>query len=174
MAKDFIEKLTGLKKTKDAKDIKYTGKGARPKGSPKPTKGLYKKRGANQNKTTNVKGGTPGKGTVFKSTKSVIAEKKKKPIRKPNILEKRKSTKTRKEMLDPYRNITRKQGYEMLQKYYTPELWKKKQEDKQLDYKKPDTKGTAIRKKLYKAARFPNQKKSSGGQALVQSLYDKG
>ena len=58
----------------------------------------------------------------------------------------------------------------MLQKYYTPELWKKKQEKKQLDYKKPDTKGTAIRKKLYKAA----QKKSSGGQVLVQSLYDKG
>ena len=145
-------------------------RGARPKGSPKPTKGLYKKRGANKNKTTNVRGGTTGKGTVFKSTKDVIAEKKKKPIRKPNILEKRKSTKTRKEMLDPYRNITREQGYEMLQKYYTPELWKKKQEKKQLDYKNPDTKGTAIRKKLYKAA----QKKSSGGQGLVQSLYDKG
>ena len=145
-------------------------RGARPKGSAKPTKGLYKKRGANQNKTTNVRGGKTGKGTVFKSTKDVIAEKKKKPIRKRNLLEKIKATKTKKDMLDPYRNITREQGYEMLQKYYTPELWKKKQEKKQLDYKKPDTKGTAIRKKLYKAA----QKKSSGGQVLVQSLYDKG
>ena len=149
-------------------------RGARPKGSAKPTKGLYKKRGANQNKTTNVRGGKTGKGTVFKSTKDVSAEKKKKPIRKDNILEKKLATKTKKDMLDPYRNITSRQGFEMLQKYYTPELWKKKQEDKQLDYKKPDTKGTAIRKKLYKAARFPNQKKSSGGQALVQSLYDKG
>ena len=149
-------------------------RGARPKGSAKPTKGLYKKRGANQNKTTTVRGGTPGKGTVFKSTKDVIAEQKKKPIRKDNILEKKLATKTKKDMLDPYRNITSRQGFEMLQKYYTPELYKKKQEHKQLDYKKPDTKGTAIRKKLYKAARFPNQKKSSGGQALVQSLYDKG
>ena len=30
-------------------------RGARPKGSPKPTKGLYKKRGANKNKTPNVR-----------------------------------------------------------------------------------------------------------------------
>ena len=144
--------------------------GARPKGSAKPTKGLYKKRGANQNKTTNVRGGTTGKGTVFKSTKDVIAEKKKTPIRKRNLLEKIEADKIKKDMLDPLRNITSRQGFEMLQKYYTPKLYKKTQEHKQLDYKKPDTKGTAIRKKLYKAA----QKKSSGGQVLVQSLYDKG
>ncbi len=149
-------------------------RGARPKGSAKPTKGLYKKRGANQNKTTNVRGGKTGKGTVFKSTKDVIAEKKKTPIRKRNLLEKIEADKIKKDMLDPLRNITSRQGFEMLQKYYTPKLYKKTQEHKQLDYKKPDTKGTAIRKKLYKAARFPNQKKSSGGQALVQSLYDKG
>ena len=145
-------------------------RGARPKGSPKPTKGLYKKRGANKNKTTNVRGGTTGKGTVFKSTKDVIAEKKKTPIRKRNLLEKIEADKIKKDMLDPLRNITSRQGFEMLQKYYTPKLYKKTQEHKQLDYKKPDTKGTAIRKKLYKAA----QKKSSGGQVLVQSLYDKG
>ena len=47
-------------------------RGARPKGSPKPTKGLYKKRGANKNKTTNVRGGTTGKGTVFKIVKAVV------------------------------------------------------------------------------------------------------
>lgn len=151
-------------------------RGARPKGSAKPTKGLYKKRGANKDTRSNnpLRGGTTGKGTVFKSTKDVIAEKKKTSIRKRNLLEKIEADKIKKDMLDPLRNITSRQGFEMLQKYYTPKLYKKTQEHKQLDYKKPDTKGTAIRKKLYKAARFPNQKKSSGGQALVQSLYDKG
>ena len=63
-----------------------------------------------------LRGGATGKGTVFKSTKDVIAEKKKKPIRKPNLLEKMKATKTRKEMLDPMRNITIKQGLDMIKK----------------------------------------------------------
>ena len=50
-------------------------RGARPKGSAKPTKGLYKKRGANKDTRSNnpLRGGTTGKGTVFKSTKDVIA-----------------------------------------------------------------------------------------------------
>ena len=92
-------------------------RGARPKGSAKPTKGLYTKRGTGTNKKPKfLRGGTPGKGTVFKSTKDVIAEKKKKPIRKPNLLEKMKATKTRKEMLDPMRNITIEQGLDMIKK----------------------------------------------------------
>ena len=92
-------------------------RGARPKGSAKPTKGLYTKRRTDTNKKPKfLRGGATGKGTVFKSTKDVIAEKKKKPIKKPNLLEKMKATKTRKEMLDPMRNITIEQGLDMIKK----------------------------------------------------------
>jgi len=138
-------------------------RGARPKGSPKPTKGLYKKRGSNKNKTTNVRGGTTGKGTVFKSTKDVIAEKKKKPnilekmeadkIRKQNLKRQAKKEKglsleeqhiIRKEMLYPQRNLTKEQ----FEKFWMNKILRENKKN--------------------------IKKKSSGGQALVQSLYDKG
>ena len=137
-------------------------RGARPKGSAKPTKGLYKKRGANQNKTTNVRGGKTGKGTVFKSTKDVIAEKKKTPIRKRNLLEKIEADKIKKDIIS---NITVKP-----KKVKKPRFGDKSLITKNTDMSKTKVIDTTDKRNLLE--RMTNKK--SGGQALVQSLYDKG
>ena len=67
MKKDWFERLTGLKKTKDAKDIKYKGRGSRPEGSPPPT--IFKS-------TKNKKKGTNKKLTQAEKARANIARNK--------------------------------------------------------------------------------------------------
>ena len=141
-------------------------RGARPKGSAKPTKGLYKKRGANQNKTTNVRGGKTGKGTVFKSTKDVSTDKKKSTTNK-KFFRKTDSTPTilKKSKNDPISNITVKP-----KKVKKPRFGDKSLITKNTDMSKTKVIDTTDKRNLLE--RMTNKK--SGGQALVQSLYDKG
>ena len=149
-------------------------RGARPKGSAKPTKGLYKKRGANQNKTTNVRGGKTGKGTVFKSTKDVSTDKKKsttnnkkKSTTNKKFFRKTDSTPTilKKSKNDPISNITVKP-----KKVKKPRFGDKSLITKNTDMSKTKVIDTTDKRNLLE--RMTNKK--SGGQALVQSLYDKG
>ena len=151
-------------------------RGARPKGSAKPTKGLYKKRGANKDTRSNnpLRGGTTGKVTVFKSKKYVSTDKKKsttnnkkKSTTNKKFFRKTDSTPTilKKSKNDPISNITVKP-----KKVKKPRFGDKSLITKNTDMSKTKVIDTTDKRNLLE--RMTNKK--SGGQALVQSLYDKG